>query len=48
VLSNEVNRGSDSVEVKKRVDDAAVSRFTVVRKLSDDSGVLVLALSGSP
>jgi len=47
ILSNEVNRGIDTVELLKRVDDAAVSRFTVVRKLSDDSGVVVLALSGT-
>ena len=45
VLSSEINRGSDSVDVKKRVDDAATTRMTVTRKLSDDSGVIVLALN---
>jgi hypothetical protein len=45
VLSNEINRGSDSVDVLKRVDDVATSRMTVTKKLSDDSGVIVLALN---
>ncbi len=46
VLSNEVNRGQDSVDVKRRVDDTATTRMTVTRKLSDDAGVIVLALNG--
>lgn len=46
VLSNEVNRGQDSVDVKRRVDDAVSTRMTVTRKLSDDAGVIVLALNG--
>ena len=45
VLSNEITRGGDAVDVKKRVDDAATSRLTVTRKLSEDSGVIVLALN---
>lgn len=47
VLSNEVNRGLDSVEILRRVDDSAATRYTVVRKLAEDSGVITLALSGS-
>ena len=47
ILSNEVNRGIDAVEILRRVDDAAATRYTVVRKLSDDGGVVTLALSGS-
>jgi len=46
VLSNEVNRGQDSVDVKRRVDDAATTRMPVTRKISDDAGVIVLALNG--
>lgn len=45
VLSHEINRGSDSVDLRRRVDDATLSRMTVTRKLSDDSGVIVLALN---
>lgn len=47
VLSNEVNRGRDYVDLKRYVDDSGSTRFTVVRKLSDDAGVLTLALSSS-
>jgi hypothetical protein len=46
VLSNEVNRGQDYVDLKRRVDDSQTTRMTVTRKLSDDSGVIVLALNG--
>lgn len=46
VLSNEVNRGQDSVDVYRRVDDSQMTRMTVTRKLSEDAGVLVLALNG--
>lgn len=47
VLSREVNRGQDSVELLRRIDDAQAGRFTVVRKLAEDGGVVTLALSGS-
>lgn len=47
VLSSEVNRGRDYIDLKRHVDDAATTRFTVVRKLSDDGGVVTLALSSS-
>jgi hypothetical protein len=47
ILSSEVSRGQDGVELLRRVDDAVATRYTVVRKLSDDSGVVSLALSGS-
>lgn len=47
VLSSEVSRGLDAVELLRRVDDAQATRYTVVRKLGEDAGVVTLALSGS-
>ena len=46
ILSREVDRGRDSVELLRRVDDISITRMQVVRKISEDGGVLTLALSG--
>lgn len=46
VLSSEVYRGGDAVQLLRRVDDIAVTKMQVVAKISEDSGVLTLALSG--
>ena len=47
VLSNEVSRGIDTVQLLRRVDDSVVTTYTVVRKVGEDAGVVTLALSGS-
>lgn len=45
ISSKELNSGGDMISFYARVDDVQMSKKSITRKMSDDSGVLVVAVN---